>query len=190
MSAPYMPHASPAHPVDQHPGAGASEELTIYLDTSPYPHITGGNDPDTVALLKENYAGIVSELTAITQYVYQNIVTADDKAFSSAIQKIAVVEMSHLNMIGNAIQLLGGVPTFGDGRHFWQAGNVNYATNLAEMLRADIDAENKAIASYERHASQTGNSSVRCLLLRIIQDEKLHLRFFTEMLARVPAEER
>jgi len=183
-SPPVFPLAS-----GQAPGAAAHGGPTVYLDSSPYPEVTGANDPDTVAMLKEDYAGAASELTAIAQYVFQNIQT-DSDAFANAMLQVAIVEMSHLDMLGDAIETLGGNPMFTDGRHFWQAGNVNYATELRGMLLANIDAENGAIASYEDHAGRTGNSSVRDLLLRIVKDERLHLRFFTEMLARVPANSR
>ena len=160
---------------------------TIFMDSEPYPEVAGGNDPATVALLKEDYAGAVSELTAILLYVFQNITAINDKAYSNAVLQISKVEMKHLDLLGDAIQTLGGSPDFHDGRQFWQAGYVNYATSVEEMLRTDIISETQAIGNYRKHAAQTRNASVRNLLLRIIEDETLHLRYFTEKLAQVRA---
>lgn len=157
--------------------------LTVYLDSAPYPTVSRGTDPDTVRMLKEDYAGAVSEMTAISQYIYQNIQSTDNESFANAILQIAIVEMSHLDMLGDAILALGGNPTFGNGTVFWQGKLVNYARTLPEMLRADIEAETQAIANYERQAAKTANASVRALLERIVQDEQLHLRFFRETLA-------
>jgi bacterioferritin len=134
-------------------------------------------------MLKEDYAGAVSEMTAVAQYIYQNILSTDNESFANAILQIAIVEMSHLDMLGDAILALGGNPTFGNGSVYWQPKSVNYARTLPEMLKANIEAESQAIANYESQASQTPNASVRALLERITQDEQLHLRFFQETLA-------
>ena len=161
----------------------SGQGLTVYLDSEPYPTVDKGSDPNTVRMLKEDYAGAVSEMTAVSQYIYQNIVSTDNESFANAILQIGIVEMSHLDMLGDAILALGGNPTFGNGSVFWQGKLVNYTKTLPEMLRADIEAETQAIATYERHAANTTNASVRALLRRIIQDEQLHLRFFRETLA-------
>jgi bacterioferritin len=158
-------------------------ELTVYIDSEPYPKVDQGSDPNTVRMLKEDYAGAVSEMTAVAQYIYQNILCTDNESFANAILQIAIVEMNHLDMIGDAILALGGNPTFGNGSVFWQGKLVNYARTIPEMLRADIEAETQAIANYERHAASTKNASVRALLERIVRDEQLHLRFFRETLS-------
>ena len=160
--------------------------LTVYLDSEPYPTVGKGSDPNTVRMLKEDYAGAVSEMTAIAQYIYQNTLSTDNESFANAILQIGIVEMSHLNMLGEAIQALGGNPTFGNGTVYWQGKLVNYARTLPEMLRANIEAETQAIETYERHAARTTNASVRALLERIVKDEQLHLRFFRETLAGLP----
>ena len=157
--------------------------LTVFLDSGPYPTVDKGSDPNTVRMLKEDFAGAVSEMTAVSQYIYQNILSSDNESFANAILQIGIVEMSHMDMLGDAILALGGNPTFGNGTVFWQGKLVNYARTLPEMLRADIESETQAIANYERHAANTTNAAVRALLRRIIKDEQLHLRFFRNTLA-------
>lgn len=157
--------------------------IPVYVDSSPYPEVTGEPDPETVALLKEDYAGAGGELTAIAQYVFQTGRCTQDDHFANSILQIAMVEMIHLDMLGDVIVTLGGNPSFDDGKYYWSAHNVNYAADLAGMLRANIKAEQGAIAAYEKHAAETKNASVKALLQRFIVDEKLHLRFFEESLA-------
>jgi len=160
-----------------------SPGMTVYVDSSPYPEVTGAHDPETVAMLKEDYAGVHGELTAITMYVYQDGRSTENETFANSVLQIAIVEMLHLDMLGDAIVALGGSPSFDDGQNYWTANNVNYTADFKEMLRTDISAESTAIANYEKHAALTKNQSVKALLERIIEDEKLHLRFFTETLS-------
>ena len=140
-------------------------------------------------MLKSDYAGAGGELTAITQYIFQNN-SVDDETFSNALLQIAIVEMTHLDMLGDAIHALGGSTEFSDGHRFWSAEYVDYSLPRIEMLRANIRAERGAIRAYNDHAARTSNSSVRDLLLRIASDEKLHLQFFQDQLAQELAKDK
>jgi len=152
------------------------------FDPRPYPEVTAtAPDPETVAMLKQDYAGMGSELTAITQYIFQNN-SSDDETFANAMLQVAIVEMTHLDMLGDAIHTLGGTTEFNADNKWWTAENVNYSLPRADMLRANIQAEQGAIDSYEKHARATKNESVRALLLRIADDERLHKAFFEGLL--------
>jgi len=157
--------------------------MAVYVDAAPYPEVSGAPNPETVAMLKEDYAGRDSELTAITQYVFQSGRTTDNDSYANAVLQIGIVEMMHLDMLADAIVALGGSPTFDNGKEYWAANNVNYASDLKGMIEANIQGEGAAIKSYENHAAKTTNPSVKALLARIIIDEKLHLKFFQELLA-------
>lgn len=163
----------------------SKSNMTVYIDSSPYPEVEGAPNPATVALLKEDYAGVHGELTAITQYVFQNGRSTKNETFANSILQIAIIEMIHLDMLGDAIATLGGNPSFDNGQYYWNASNINYAADFREMLKADIAAERTAIANYTKHIALTNNPSVKALLMRIIKDEQLHLQFFTETLASV-----
>lgn len=160
------------------------KKMVVPVDSAPYPEVTGERDLATVALLKEDYAGSGGEITAITQYVFQSGRVTDNDSYANGILQIAISEMMHLDMLGDAIVALGGNPSFDDGKKFWCASNVNYAMSYKDMLKANIAAETGAIASYEKHIKMTKNESVKALLSRIIEDEKLHLKFFEDLLAR------
>jgi len=159
----------------------ANNRYILTFDPRPYPEVTA-NTPDleTVAMIKQDYAGMVSELTAITQYIFQNN-SSDDETFANAMLQVAIVEMTHLDILGDAIHTLGGTTEF-KADTWWTAQNVDYSMPRADMLRANIKAEQGAIDSYEKHAAATKNESVRALLLRIADDERLHKSFFEGLL--------
>jgi bacterioferritin len=159
-----------------------STGMTVCIDSSPYPEVTGAPDPMTVAMLKDSYAGAHGELTSITTYIYQNGRSVSNDAFANAVLQIAICEMMHLDMLGDAITALGGNASFDDGHYYWNASYTNYGSTMKEMLSADIAAERTAIANYKKQISLTHNHSVKELLARIIKDEELHLKFFSETL--------
>lgn len=182
---PYVPIISSTKSNDS-PNKGAAS--LVSLDTTPYPDVNQAlPDPETVEVIKGVRTGSGGEFTAIAQYIYQNNRITNNEAFTNAMLQIALVEMMHLDMLGDAIQALGGKPTFDDGKYYWQAGEVNYADTLVDMLKADIASEEGAIADYERAITMTQNEEVKALFRRIIEDEKQHLRFFREMLNKVEA---
>lgn len=149
----------------------------------PYPEITGGPEPETVTLLHEDYAGMVSEFTALNQYMYQYILlTEKDRSFAHELECIAITEMRHKEMLGKAIVRLGGTPIFATCNSYWCANFVNYVEDPQRMLVSNIGIENAAIANYRFHIQMISNASVRQLLERIILDEELHIRLFNEMM--------
>ena len=187
---PFMPAEPPVIPPVQanQPPRGHGGRSTLFVDPAPYPEVKNlGNDADnraTVKMLKDDYAGADGELTAITTYVFQNI-TSEDETFANAMLQIAIVEMTHLDMLGDAIETLGGNPSFDDGEYYWNASNVDYTRTRAEQLRNNIKSEQGAIESYRAHAAATQNPTVRDFLLRIARDEQLHFKFFERQLAEL-----
>ncbi|MDP4109156.1 MAG: ferritin family protein [Bacillota bacterium] len=145
-------------------------------------------DESTALLLLSDYSGRVSELDAVSQYIFQKIMF--EKSFpdvSEALLGIAVVEMEHLELLGGFIRTLGVVPEFYScekGKHvYWNAcpKNVDYTVNVKKALLGDINIEMKAIKQYEKHIEQTEDEYVKCALRRIILDEQLHIDILSEL---------
>ncbi|MCM8711681.1 manganese catalase family protein [Clostridium sp. SYSU_GA19001] len=137
-------------------------------------------------LLLEDYAGAVSEFTAINLYVYQHIVSEgnyDD--YAELIGGVSMAEMKHLELLGETIKLLGVKPIYINSAcppgELWSPIYVNFTTHIKEMLREDIQAESKAIETYKYHISIIGDKYIKQLLERIILDEELHLKLFMDM---------
>lgn len=141
------------------------------------------------SLLKQDYTGDVSELTAILLYSYQHIIK--DKTLeeiAKIIHEISIVEMLHLELLGETITLLGGNADFSINnpinyqKEYWNASLVNYETDIKKILKIDIESEKKAIINYQKHYLMIEDKYIRSLLERIIEDEKRHLVIFKILL--------
>ena len=139
-------------------------------------------------ILLEDYAGIVSEETAINQYIYQHFDKFDtNQLFSETLSKIAMVEMHHLELLGETIKLLGLNPIFkvvesNNYLTYWSSSYVYYNTNIIEMLKNDIKIEEEAIRNYRYHISIIDDKFIKKLLYRIIEDEEQHIKCFNMLL--------
>ena len=157
----------------------------------PYPEIKVENKNIMYAsLLLKDYTGRVSELTSITQYVYQSFDKFDiNPIFSSTLSQIAMVEMKHLELLGKTIKLLGLNPQFKIINNFpvsyWQSKYINYSSDLKEMLKDDIKIEKEAIKNYQKDIDIINDKNIKKLLYRIIEDEKKHIECFYMLLNKV-----
>lgn len=140
-------------------------------------------------LLLEDYAGNYSELTAITQYVYQNFNSFQKyPKFAEAMSRIAIVEMRHLELLGKTIHLLGLNPEYKskvnmcDYYKYWDSSNINYDTYIIYMLNTNIIQEEIAIKNYKYHLNIIKDKYIQELLKRIIEDEVIHIECFKNLL--------
>lgn len=62
----------------------------------------------------------------------------------------------------------------------WSPIYVNYTTYIMAMLKEDIKAEKTAIENYKYHITLIQDRHIIRLLERIILDEELHLKLFTQ----------
>ena len=142
-------------------------------------------------LLLEDYSGHISELSAITQYVYQKFDKFNvDVEFKETLSSIAMVEMKHLELLGETIKLLGVVPKFIYNNNFnslsyWNGSFVDYTTNIKDMLLSDIKIEQSAIAKYNYDISMIDDEYIKMTLYRIIEDEKEHIKCFEYLLTKM-----
>ncbi len=159
--------------------------MKVKLDI-PYPEVkVEEENPYYADLLSQDYAGRISETTAIMLYSYQHFDKfKENEAFAKIIAEIAEVEMKHLELLGETIKLLGKEPIYktceasrGDCV-MWSASNVDYSSKLKEMLQIDIFSESSAIKNYENHRRIIKDKHIRNTIDRIILDEKRHLEIF------------
>ena len=157
--------------------------------SKPYPPIkVKGKNPEYARLLLDDYAGMAGELTAVTQYIYHH--HDMPKEFAEAaelLEGVAVVEMRHMEILAELINLLGLPPMYMDGQgRYWDAAYVPYMMgNPCQQLRVDIESEKAAIRSYKEHMAMIEDKYVKAMLARIIQDEELHLRLFNRVYKRL-----
>ena len=158
----------------------------------PYPKVeVEGKNVEYAKLLLDDYAGIVSEETAVNQYIYQHFDKFNtDEVFSKTLSKIAMVEMKHLELLGKTIKLLGVDPKFKvpDKSYncltYWSSSFVCYNTSIVDMLKNDIRLEEKTIEIYKNHISLINDQFIKRLLYRIIEDEEKHIECFNMLLDR------
>lgn len=134
-------------------------------------------------LLSRDFAGTASEMTAVNQYLYQSLVTAQcNPELSAALSCIANVEMHHFHILGELIVGLGGDPVIGahgsGGFSYWSGRYPLYTGCISKMLKENIRAEQEAIRTYSMRICQIGDDCVQRILERIILDERLHIRIF------------
>lgn len=150
----------------------------------PYPPIkVECPNPEYARLLFDDYAGMVSEMTAINQYLFHhNDMPPQFAEVAELLEGVSIVEMRHMEMLAELIKLLGQPPMYMDGQgRFWDASYVPYLPgHPCEQLQSDIEAERTAIQTYCQHIEMIDDKYIKAVLARIVKDEQLHLRLFTK----------
>ncbi|MCH5142476.1 MAG: manganese catalase family protein [Clostridiales bacterium] len=160
--------------------------LTLDL---PFPS-TNNVTPDalTLRIISPEYASPSGELTAILQYIYQSFFFKKDgyNEIADTLESIAIAEMIHFKLLGNTVLALGAAPIYTQYPpspfNFYSTKYVTYSRTLKDMLADDIRAERHAIRSYENMLLRLKNQQVSAIIERILQDERLHLQTFTQIL--------
>lgn len=157
-----------------------------YSNPNPYPEIKVTMPNQYYAsILMNDYAGGVSELTAIMQYLYSNfIINGSNINIAKLFENISINEMLHLEILAELINLLGGNPIYeGSYNNVWNGNNVFYSKNIKEQLEYSIKIEKDAINNYINDISIINDPYIKNILKRIILDEEVHIKLFEETLA-------
>ncbi len=159
-----------------------------YTAKQPYPPIKVEKPNLKYAkILMDDYAGIISEFTAISQYLYHHFLFKYiDQDLAELLEGIAIVEMHHMEMLAETIILLGGDPkirgSYSTKGHYWYGDYVNYGTSLCDKLFLDLKSELKAIKNYKKDIKLIDDPYIKATLHRIILDEKRHVALFNEQI--------
>lgn len=162
-----------------------------YALNLPYPEVkVEKKNSYYAALLQDDYAGRVSEFTAISQYLYHHFwFMKNYPELAELLEGISIVEMHHMEMLAETIILLGGDPkiggTYSTACRYWNGALVYYGYNVSDRLQADINAEIEAINTYNYHVSLIHDRYIRQLLKRIVMDEEEHLKLFKNALKNI-----
>ncbi len=155
----------------------------------PYP-TEEGVCPDAYSLrvISPAYASPAGELNAVLQYMYHyhHFVANGYNEPAKVIESIAVAEMFHLKLLGATVLALGAAPVYTFNPpclfNFYSAKFVTYSRSLVCMAEDDVRAEKQAIHDYERMLRALKNAKVKEIIERILDDERLHLAAFEEIL--------
>lgn len=159
----------------------------------PYPEIILTHLPQDILMkIKRIYVGNKGEFTSITQYMYQHFVIWSNPKLSnlsSAMEQIAVKEMMHYELLAKILVKCGIDPKnciYIDGNpnicDYWKASSVSYEKTLVKMFEDNLKLEQIAIQDYTEILQNTDNQNLKQILERIIKDEKLHEKFFKDIL--------
>lgn len=148
----------------------------------PYPPVqVAGKNSEYAEMLKFDYCGSVSEMSAITQYINnENRLSCGKCSLAKVILGIAMAEMIHMQKLGQLIFLLGGTIDFsvrqrGGKRQLWTPEYLKTPENARNMVLADIESEKAAISQYRMHMRRIRDPYVNAVLARISRDEEYHI---------------
>ncbi|MBQ3049489.1 MAG: manganese catalase family protein [Oscillospiraceae bacterium] len=147
-------------------------------------------NPAYAAVLYNDFAGSLSEFSAVAKYFYQHLILQKTHPeLASDLMAVSVKEMQHLKLLGELIVNLGGDPKFRNLEHsresYWCGNRVNYSRNLQYLLMENIKDEQKSVAAYRLHICQIKNTSAQAVLEYIISDELEHIKIFESWLERL-----
>jgi bacterioferritin len=167
----------------------AKKKTELARNPKPYPPIKVLEPNIEYALiLHDALAGRVSEMTAITQYLYHHWDMGETlEETSQLLEDISIVEMEHMEILAELIVLLGGTPIYHDSIcGMWSPEYVEYLpqTPLRQLI-ADIEAEKAAIDIYRYQIAIIHDPYIQAILKRIIRDEEVHLSLFKAQLQNI-----
>jgi bacterioferritin len=134
-----------------------------------------GNRDDKVAG-RLNW-GVQHEYTVVLQYLFHSYLTANPEA-KKQLEDQAINEMQHMGWLAEELAGAGGTPRLEHTR-------VELPAKTSDMLKVNIAIEKDVIKVYDEAAWETGDASLRQLLLRIRDNEKYHVGVFTDVLNKV-----
>lgn len=139
-------------------------------------------------MLMPSYSGAKSELSAITTYCYQSLITAqENKRLSDILDCISGVEMKHFRLLGQLICLLGADPSLyikipRGKAQYWSSYFTDFTKDQRSFILNNIKDEEAAVMTYEEIYRKIPDQGVRAVLERIIADEEHHIKIFKELL--------
>ncbi|MCL2337526.1 MAG: manganese catalase family protein [Firmicutes bacterium] len=173
------------------PNGCSAPDLSTCTSPGPFPDVrVKGPNLQYAQLLLDDYAGQVSETTAITQYLYQHrALEPENQEVSDLLLCVSMVEMHHQEVLGDLIVKLGMDPRFrtigpNNVETYWDASYITYGTGLCDRIAADIASEWAAIASYRKHQSLINDPFIKAILEKIILDELCHINLFNQVMCK------
>ncbi|MDP4120121.1 MAG: ferritin family protein [Bacillota bacterium] len=139
------------------------------------------------SMMLDNMGGKNSEMTAVSTYFYNRIVTYERAEISNVFHRIGLEEMKHLEIFARMAMLHGENPRLiGKARNnhmkFWSASYCPYTLDFKTLIQRAIDGEKKAACKYEEQIKKIDDVSTVEVLKRIIIDEYRHIEVFQILL--------
>ncbi len=154
----------------------------------PYPPVKAEcKNPMYAQAMLSNIGSANSEMTAVSLYVYNNLVTMGKDDIAEIFHKISIVEMHHLHIFGTFVCQLGADPRLWAQINrrmvYWTPQYNKYPTELKPLLQNSLSGELKTIEKYKTQARRIKDPNIVENLERIILDEEVHVEIFKTLLA-------
>lgn len=152
----------------------------------PYPDVQAERTNYTYAkAMLDNIGGRGSEMSAVSLYFYNHLITSKYPDIATVFHHISIVEMHHLEIFGTLARQLGENPRLwaqrGVRKTYWSPSYNNYPMHLRELLSNCLLGEKETVKKYESQLRQIKDSNVCENLKRIILDEKIHIEIFRNL---------
>jgi bacterioferritin len=127
---------------------------------------------------------LADELTAINQYIVHSSICEDwmyDELHES-IEKRAITEMKHAEMLINRILFLDGMPIVSNLK------KINIGKDIETQLKNDLNSEYEAVNAYNesiRITTELGDNGSRELLESILVDEEDHVDWIEAQISQI-----
>jgi len=155
----------------------------------PYPPIrVREKNQDYANLIGVSYCGVISELSACLQYINnESRMVSRGCVMGQTLLAIAIAEMTHMQLLAELIDLLGGNVCYtamqaGGQPWIWSPQCLTLPEKFDEMLQADLERELAVIDQYNMHIRRIGDDYVNAVLSRIVQDEQYHVMLLRSMM--------
>ena len=162
-----------------------------FSDHTPYPPVkVDGKNPQYAAAILSNIGSCNSEMTAVSLYFYNSLITREHyQEIAECFNRISVVEMHHLDIFGELALKLGTDPrlwSYNKGRMYYWCPDCNqYPTQINALLTNALAGELEALRKYHAQSEWIEDGHVRAILNRIIADEELHVHIFRSLLTEL-----
>lgn len=163
------------------------EQMTFSHDGAYPPIEISCRNPAYAREMLDNLGGSNSEMSAVSLYLYNNLIT-DEKLrdISYIFHKISIVEMHHLEIFGKLAYCLGEDPRLwtccNNRRMYWSPSYNKYPVELARLMHNALNGELAAIEKYRRQSECIDNENIVANLCRIIEDEEVHVKIFRQII--------
>lgn len=155
----------------------------------PYPPVTvEAKNKRYADILMPLYTGSESELTALSNYSYQALITENNnKRLSDILECISLTEMTHFRILGKLIHKLGAdpvlyIPIQKNRRQYWNSAFCDFTYEPQIFLNSNIISEKRGIEAYTYAYNNINDPFIRDILKRIIADEEHHIKIFNSLL--------
>ena len=137
-----------------------------------------GKNKKYAELLKKNYISKFSDLTSFLLYKYEtHLFSENDLYFSKNMSKLSNDSLSHLEILGRLITMLGEEPNHIDFKTY----DIFYINDTEKLIEINIRITKEKIILYTKHLNEIDDKYIKQVLTSFIVEERKNLKIL-EML--------